>query len=85
MITPVSTGAAELEITDVSALAGRADVALLHIVGGGSIYRLTVVNVRSAEGDELEVNEAEFEILFGDELVRKMKAMAGVGSDDALE
>lgn len=66
-ITPVSAGAAPLEITAVEATTDQPDVAQLRYSGGGSTYLLSVINVESLEGDELEQNEAEFEILFGQE------------------
>lgn len=46
-------------------------------------FGLQLVAVRDGRESMVPVDTAR--VLFGDELVRKMKAMAGIGSDDALE
>jgi hypothetical protein len=68
VITPLGD-AKPLQIVEVSGTAGLPDTALLRYQGGGSLYRLTVLNVLSQEGDPIEYgfNSVEFEIVFGDE------------------
>lgn len=66
-ITPISAGAAPLEIVSVAAASNQPDVVQLGYEGGGSIYELAVINVVSLEGDPLEENAVRFEILFGEE------------------
>lgn len=72
-ITPVSAGAAPLEITEVVASTDQPDVAHLRYAGGGSTYRLSVINVLSLDGDDLEHAESTFEILFGNEEDAKIR------------
>jgi hypothetical protein len=68
-VSPVSAGAAALEITEVTAVVGRPAVAQLRYVGGGSTYLLTVLDLVSAVNEPIEFgfNSVEFEILFGDQ------------------
>lgn len=72
-ITPLSVGAAPLEVTAVYATLGQPDVAQLHYMGGGSTYELSVISVVSLEGDPLEESTAQFEIMFGDEEIPQVR------------
>lgn len=72
-ITPISAGAVPLEVVAVEATTAQPNSALLRYAGGGSTYSLSVINVASFEGDELEDNEAEFEIVFGEEAAPQVR------------
>ncbi len=73
VITPVSAGAAPMTITAVVASTSQPDVAHLRYTGGGSTYRLTASNVVSLEGDELEQDSAEFELVFDEQESPKIR------------
>lgn len=79
-VTAVSEGAAELEITEVSAREGRPDVAHLRYAGGGSTYQLRVIDIHGQEGEDLEENwdRAEFEIDYGDEVAPTVRLFNSV-------
>lgn len=68
-ITPVSIGAAPLEITEVAFHPNTANMVMLRYLGGGSTYRLTNTQVFDGEGNlvDPDYNNALFEIQFGDE------------------
>ncbi len=69
VITPISVGARPLEVVEVMARAGQANVVHLRYVGGGSIYKITALDIHGADGSSLEpgYDSAEFEIFFGDQ------------------
>ena len=68
-ITPISDGAAPLEISEVMTNPNNTDTVTLRYIGGGSTYKLTNSMVVDSYGDPIDpaFNGALFEILFGDE------------------
>lgn len=69
VITPISDGAAPLEITEVFASESQANVAHLRYIGGGSTYSLKANGVLGEDGSPIEdgFDSVEFEIVFGKE------------------
>lgn len=68
-ITPVSVGAAPLEVTEIVASAAQPDVAHIRYTGGGSTYLLKLTGILGEDGSPIEdgFNSLEFEIEFGEE------------------
>jgi len=69
VITPVSVGAAPLQIVEAVANVNHPDSVTLRYTGGGSIYRLMASMAVDDGGSGIDeaYNSAEFEIVFGDE------------------
>jgi hypothetical protein len=69
IVTPVSDGAAPLEIVEGLTNSNNTDVVTLRYAGGGSTYRLTNESVIDSSGNQIDplFNNALFEILYGDE------------------
>lgn len=65
----------EIEITNVYANPTHAGTAVLHYVGGGGIYELTVNGVSSSIGGVVEKgnNTAIFELIYGDEEIPSIR------------
>jgi hypothetical protein len=69
IVTPISEGAAPLEIVEVMTNINNADMVTLRYVGGGSTYKLTNEMIVDSSGNQIDpsFNNALFEILYGDE------------------
>ena len=69
VVTPVTEGAAPIEIVEITSNARQPDQAHLRYTGGGSTYLLTVYNVMSQAGESIEhgYNSIEFDLIYGAE------------------